>query len=258
MGIDDVLVGIDDTDNLESRGTGHLARELAREIYESGLARPLCVSRHQLLVDPRIPYTSHNSSACVQVTNVQDLDALTALCGSYLSMRAAPGSDAGLCVAPWDAIAPAIEDWGARAQREVLDMAAAHALATRHALALAGFTGTRGGVIGALAAVGLRHAGNDGRVLWLPWLRELSGAHRADALMAQTGLQRITTQAGETVPADARIHLGDWARPVLQNGLITLWVEPAASGEDQHDFEWRVITKDRIKHATEGLAAHGD
>ena len=61
------LIGIDDTDNLESRGTGHRARQLAQFLID--LAEPLRITRHQLLVVPEIPYTSHNSSAAICIQN---------------------------------------------------------------------------------------------------------------------------------------------------------------------------------------------
>ena len=57
-----ILIGLDDTDNAVSRGTGYLARTLLGELARRG-CRPIGVTRHQLLLDARIPYTSHNSSA---------------------------------------------------------------------------------------------------------------------------------------------------------------------------------------------------
>ncbi len=50
-----VLVGIDDTDNLDSRGTGELASELATAIDANGWGQSGFVSRHQLLIHPDIP-----------------------------------------------------------------------------------------------------------------------------------------------------------------------------------------------------------
>lgn len=61
----DLLVGIDDTDNAYTPGTGRRARALLRELAAAGLGAPAGATRHQLLVDDRIPYTSHNSSACL-------------------------------------------------------------------------------------------------------------------------------------------------------------------------------------------------
>ena len=53
------LIGMDDTDNLESRGTGHMARQVAVTLEADHVI--LGVIRHQLLVDPRVPYTKRNS-----------------------------------------------------------------------------------------------------------------------------------------------------------------------------------------------------
>ena len=61
------FVGIDDTDNLESRGTGYVGRTMAELIVANGLGSTGAISRHQLLFDPRVPYTSHNSSLCIEV-----------------------------------------------------------------------------------------------------------------------------------------------------------------------------------------------
>ena len=61
-----VYIGFDDTDNITAdRGTGKLARWFENELPEG--CRVEGVVRQQLLVDDRIPYTSHNSSACVMV-----------------------------------------------------------------------------------------------------------------------------------------------------------------------------------------------
>ena len=60
-----IYIGMDDTDNLESRGTGHLARTIAQELAAE--YQLLGVTRHQLLVDERVPYTSHNSSAVIEL-----------------------------------------------------------------------------------------------------------------------------------------------------------------------------------------------
>jgi len=43
------LIGVDDTDNLESRGTGHRVRQLANWLAENQLAHPTGITRHQLL-----------------------------------------------------------------------------------------------------------------------------------------------------------------------------------------------------------------
>ena len=50
-----VYIGIDDTDNLETRGTGFRARQLIERLQDAGLVSGIAVTRHQLLVDDRVP-----------------------------------------------------------------------------------------------------------------------------------------------------------------------------------------------------------
>ena len=112
------LIGIDDTDNLESRGTGYRVRQLANWLEENHLAEPRGITRHQLLVDPQIPYTSHNSSACllVETDNVKDT---WEACREYLLRESAMGSDAGLCLGAWDSVNEYVLAFARRAKIEV-------------------------------------------------------------------------------------------------------------------------------------------
>ena len=60
----EILICIDDTDNLESPGTGHLAEILRSDIERLYVGKTSRITRHQLFVSPEIPYTSHNSAMC--------------------------------------------------------------------------------------------------------------------------------------------------------------------------------------------------
>jgi hypothetical protein len=64
-----------------------------------------------------------------------------------------------------------------RAKLKVLSIREAQQTAADTGVQLMGLTRTSGGIIGALAGLGLRRAGEDGRFLWLPSLRELSGVY---------------------------------------------------------------------------------
>lgn len=242
------MVGIDDTDNPVSRGTGYRARRLAAVVADEGLGRVLGVTRHQLFVSPEIPYTSHNSAACLAVAP-RDKDTekeLVVLCRDFLERESAPGSDSGFCVCAETAPAAALGEFGARAKCEVVTRAAAERLAHDCGLHLEGVTGDRGGMIGALAAVGLRADGEDGRFIWVRGLREMGGLTlSAQELLATSGVDALETREGAAVDeADASITLGDWPRPLLRRHRAVLIVEKC---DDRADTDWRVVPRDYLR-----------
>jgi len=234
-----LLIGIDDTDNLESRGTGYRVRQLANWLAENQLAVPNGITRHQLLVDPQIPYTSHNSSACLSIESDSAFLVWDA-CREYLLRESAPGSDAGLCLAPLEFVTEQAIAFGRRAKLEVLTMHEAEQVASKSGIRLAGLTGTGGGIIGALAGVGLRRAGDDGRFLWLPGLRELRGAYPVAQICSMGHIDRVCTLEGADLAPETLVDVGEWVRPVLRGGQATLYVE-------EHQHECYVVPKDRIK-----------
>ena len=236
------LVGIDDTDNLYTPGTGYHARRLGQRLVAERAVRLLDITRHQLLFDPRIRYTSHNSSLCLRIAvEAGGLDGVVSLCHDYLLTQSAPDSDAGLCVAPWDAVNSSIQSFGATAKREILTVEAARSTAQEHMLYLVGLTGDHGGMIGALAAVGLRRTGRDGRVAWRPGLRETTGVVTAGYLREHTGIDLIREYEGDTPVADSdRIDVGRWPRPVLEDGQAVLLIE---KGDPDHGIEWNLVSK---------------
>ena len=240
------LIGIDDTDNLTSRGTGFRARSLGALLAAEGVAEPLGITRHQLLVDPRIPYTSHNSSLCLTINaEAAVCGRIVHLCRDYLLRESAPGSDAGLSFAESDAMDSAVAAFGARAKSEVVTKDEALALAARANILLEGLTGDGGGVIGALAAVGLRASQRDGRFVWLPGVREMSGVLSADAILETTGIEEIRSLAGICVSGPDRIETSPWPRPVLLEGRAVLLVQRAEHNDGSHD--WRLAPKEIIK-----------
>jgi hypothetical protein len=241
----DYLIGIDDTDNLESCGTGALSRQLSAQLRASELVEVTGITRHQLFVSPQIPNTSHNSSICmvVQLLRAQP-DQLADICRAYLLQESAPGSDVGLCLASWSAVTSTILEFGKQAKHQVLNHVQAYQLAGRAGLLLEGLTGDGGGVIGALAAVGLRVSGNDGRFLWMDGLRELTGVFTAGQLYQAARIDVIRSLDGAELPMMARIDVSPWPRPVLLEGRVVLLVEEM---RDNEQYDWRILPKDTIK-----------
>ena len=238
------LIGVDDTDAVGQKpGTGRLVRELGAYLQRLELAQLVGVVRHQLLVDPRIPYTSHNSPACLMVTAAASAaQEIFDMAGGYIVTRCAPGSDPGLCVAEQEKVGAEVVRFGQRASSEVVSKFEATAVARGRQLILEELGGTGDGIIGALAAVGLTAAGNAGRFLeWCGGLRDL-GEQVAAGELRQRGIEILCiARDGEPVPSTAMITTGDWVRPRLVLGRPVVLVERA-------DGEWRCVDR-KSRHA---------
>ncbi|HEX9314457.1 MAG TPA: hypothetical protein VGA71_03455 [Actinomycetota bacterium] len=247
-----LLVGVDDTDNLESKGTGNLAQRLVEVLREAGLGSASGVTRHQLLVDPRIPYTSHNSSACIAWNGKPgvDADAIALVAGPFLETASARGSDPGLAIAAaasWSdpRCRHELVDWGRRAKHDVLDRSEAVARAAACAVSLSAHGGDGGGVIGALAALGLHQDGDDGRFLWMPGLRDLAGRVTYDQLRSRAPIDVARDPAGQEPKGDDIIDLGEWVRPVLRESRSVLLLAARPGGV--RVATWTVLPRDAVK-----------
>lgn len=229
-----LLIAIDDTDNLESLGTGKIATILAQKISARGLGTCGKVTRHQLLLDPRIPYTSHNSSMCFPAeVAAEALDRVIETCGAELADVSAAEADPGLCVATLETLA-APEDliaFGQRAKREVLAKDDAYAAAAALGVHLSEHGGTGQGVIGALAGAGLRLSGNDGRFAGKTAIASRQGLASVREIR-QTGIDLVQPENGTPLDDDALVGVDAWIKPVLLAGKSVLLVVSDARREN--------------------------
>ncbi len=215
-----IYIGLDDTDTLKSRGTGRLARNIAAMLSLDFTLHG--VVRHQLLQDPRVPFTSHNSSATILIEEKceTDINALFRRVKALMLADFQVGSDPGLCVTR--NIPDAIVEHGRRAQKEIVTQEEARELARKHGIALEGLGGTQDGVIGALASVGLTETGDDGRYLLTGRVRELTGLLPVEAVL-EAGVHEVRTVAGDTVTSGK--VLSDKIRPARRGGAPVAYVE---------------------------------
>ncbi|MBM3269758.1 MAG: hypothetical protein FJZ01_19170 [Candidatus Sericytochromatia bacterium] len=226
MPTDRILIGVDDTDYGDSIGTGGFARELQLKLVHDLGAVPLGVTRHQLFVHPDIPYTSHNSAACIAIECSADLGQVAALCKDFVAFMFHPGADPGLCIAPAGRPAAEVLAFGQRAQTSVLTLAEAEELGKAAGWGLWGLGGTNGGMIGALCAVGLRMGGDDGKFLSLRGIRSIpKGAIAVSALKERTSIEIVRDTAGRDLADEETVIARHGVRPELARGRIVLTVE---------------------------------
>lgn len=221
-----LLIALDDTDMPGTRGTGRLARAVADAI---AARHPVAgVTRHQLLVDPAIPYTSHNSCAVVHVEAGPG-----ELCGALEVARQVmrdgfiEGSDPGLAGAVASDVSPAVIAFAQDAKRCVLTQDRALRTARNAGVFLEPLGGTGDGVIGALAGIGLAATGCDGRYLALGQVRDLVGDCTVEAVL-DAGVDLVLTLDGRPVRS-GRIAGQDRRapKPCPFQGRVVLFVEEA-------------------------------
>lgn len=232
-----IYIGIDDTDMPGTPGTNQYARALATHL--SDRYRCALIVRHQLLQDPRVPCTTHNSSASMQLEprNGVSVESLVDTLRGFMERRLLMGSDPGFCVAL--TVPDAITEFGARCQKELVKQHEARDLAATHGIHLEGCGGTEDGVIGALAAVGLVAEGNDGRVVQIgSWPDDLAGPQDIPSLQARDVEVRCL-ESGRTVMAGT-VDVGKHLRPSYRGKRIVLHARTAPCDSPEPDF-WHAV-----------------
>lgn len=233
-----ILIGIDDTDVLGSPGTNQLARAMLKVLGECTQGAVIC--RHQLFFDPRVPFTSKNGSASIQLphadaAHLEDiLGALRQLVKNWF----VEGSDPGLCIAA--AVSREMQEFALRCKSEVVTQDEARAVAARAGCHLEGLGGSEQGVIGALAAVGLIAGGSDGRVVHLaswPYPDDFSGPHAISEIKGR-GVDQVRQIEPDLAVIGGSVDIGKHLRPSWREGRVVLYVEPAEAGTA---VRWRAV-----------------
>lgn len=243
-----ILVCIDDTDNLESRGTGELASDLADFIGKSGWGTPSYVTRHQLLVHPDIPYTSHNSSmAFFAELKTNCLERFIRHARDFLTDESAEGSDPGLCVVVTENLRSPerLVAFGARAKQVVLTKEDAVSLARSLDIHLSEHGGTGQGIVGALAGAGLRLGGNDGRLRGRLNIAVEDGFVSVAGLLDHPHIDSVRCENGGGPAAGDRVRLGDKVKTVLLEGKSVLLVEQ--DGQNPGRGHWQNLSRRALK-----------
>ncbi|MCA8998996.1 MAG: hypothetical protein KDA80_18495 [Planctomycetaceae bacterium] len=226
-----ILLGLDDTDNEYSRGTNQLAKALARLLASDWRCERIV--RHQLLEDERIPCTSKNGSASLLLEPRGDscVEKVIETCREAMLVDFIEGSDPGLCVAAH--VPREVIGFGHRCQQEIVTQQTALSLASACGIFLTGLGGTNGGLIGALAAIGLGAEGNDGRIVqWREFPDDLTGRVAISSVRDQD-IDVRHHSTGQLVESGT-VDLGKHLRPNLRDNRAVLFVEQIKGTRDDY------------------------
>jgi hypothetical protein len=243
-----VLICIDDTDNIDSKGTGELAAAIAGGIEKQGWGKSYGITRHQLLIHPDIPYTSHNSSMCFPVDTTQPyLKNIINYSAEMLDRESAAGSDPGLCVCVPQLLSNRSElvNFGYKAKETVLTKDDAYNLASVLNIHLSEHGGTGQGVIGALAGAGLRLGGNDGRFKGKLKIDTPDNTICVGDLLSHYPVDLVQSLDGQVLNNSEVIHLGDKVKTVLleDKSVMLVYREKSETGA----LCWKTCTKQQLR-----------
>ncbi len=245
-----VLVCIDDTDNLESIGTGKLSQVMVDKIENLGWGNCSAISRHQLFVHDDIPYTSHNSAMCFSINYDRKLGHLKDFCADFLKTESAPGSDPGLCITN---LGNGIDKkklitFGYSAKHSVLSKSEAYDLATSTGVHLSEHGGTGDGVVGALAGIGLRLSGNDGRLRGWDKVKK-NRITTVKRLCLEYKIDAVFTTDGTMLEPDVKIILeAEKIKTMLANNQRVIFVTHVKDDSDSlASLVWRTLNKNEIR-----------
>ncbi len=245
QGLKSWLICIDDTDDIGTKGTGEIAEEIATLLSDEQLSRCSFVTRHQLFVHPDIPYTSHNSAMCFQIRTHLSQEDILEIAVSHLIRESAGAADPGIAILDLraDVDHQALIEFGLQAKQEVKTKEAAYQLAELLGVHLSEHGGTGQGVIGALAGLGLRLQGDDGRI---KGQFKIKGTEDGEVQLTvgeaieQTGVDRVLSNTGESLCARTPLVLSDKVKAVYRDHQVSLLVY-------QEDGIWRNAVKQQLK-----------
>lgn len=238
------FIGVDDTDKANTGGTGHNAIVLAQRLTAQGYGQITGITRHQLFVNDSISSASQNGAYCIalQSKNNNLISELKVICGAFLLQGKGEGSNPGLCIACAGLMQSGVEEFGMMAKSKFLSKNDAIMLSSKANINLTHHGGDGNGMIGALAAVGLRNSGKDGRFIWMRGMSEMRGVVAVSQIISLSGVRSVCNRDGEELNTSDKVDLGESFIPVMMNGLPTLLVEPVG----KFAGSWRKVAEEYI------------
>lgn len=247
-----ILVCIDDTDSIDSRGTGELAENIADNIESCGWGKTCAVTRHQLLLHKEIQYTSHNSSMCFSAEiQSEHLQNIINYAGDYLKNESEPEADPGLCVVVVDDLRDdkSLIEFGYMAKRMILSKENAYDLAKELNIHLSEHGGSGLGVIGALAGAGLRLSGNDGWFKGAHKVKTSNSIIKVSELCSYKNIDRVKCIHGEYLENNEEVVIGKIVKTMLIDGQAVVLVDKVDI--EGNGAKWKTCGKQQLREYEE-------
>ncbi len=225
-----IFVGIDDSRQLDGYKAGETASWLSKAIEKNGWGKGAIPSRHRLYFHPSIACKKHNTARSFSADLDEPyLEAFIAYACSMVKSNITLDSNTGLAIAvpelmenPDDLI-----EYAYRVKEEIVSKDEALKMAKKPGLYLFELSGNGQGVIGALAAAGLRATGNDGQ--FRGKLKLGTGEYyiaNVREIIEKTYVEQVKNMDFENLGEDDHVRMGEKVKVVLLDDKYTLMVFP--------------------------------
>ncbi len=242
-----VYFALDDSRRTDGGGAGETLSEIIHAIEDQGWGHCKLPSRHRLYPHPETGCKKHNTARSFSADiEAQYLDGFMEYAVRLILSYETPGSNAGIAVAIPEQMEDFTEltDYAYRAKEGLVTREEVLILAGRPGLYVQALSGNGIGIIGALAAVGLRITGNDGQFRGKLILGTGEGyiATAAD-IIRNTYVEKIKNMEMEDVGDNESVRMGEKVKVVLLDNKYTLMVFPT----DKDFPKWQTSTTHMLR-----------
>jgi len=243
----EIIVGIDDSRQLDGYKAGETASLLARAIEDRGWGKSKIPSRHRLYPNPVIGYKKHNTARSFSADiDEQYLNPFISYACTMIKSNVASGCNAGLAVVVPERMVnhDDLISYAYRVKEEQVSKEECMQLAQCPGIYLFELSGDGRGVIGALAAAGLRLTGNDGQ-----FRGKLKLGHgdyyvaTVKEIIDKTYVPQVKRMDFVRLEDDETVRMGEKVKVVLLDNLYTLMVFPT----DLESPKWQTSTTHMLR-----------
>lgn len=238
---------LDDSRRVDGGGAGETLALLTSAIENQGWGHCSLPSRHRLYPHPESGCKKHNTARSFSADiETQYLNPFIEYAGRLIQSHGSPDSNTGMAIAVPEQMQDLTEliDYAYRAKEGLVTREEVLMLADRPGLYIQALSGNGNGIIGALAAVGLRMTGNDGQFRGKLKLGSGEGYITSAAdILQNTYVEQIKTMDMMNICEDESIRMGEKVKIVLMDHKYTLMVFPT----DMDHPKWQTSTTHMLR-----------
>ena len=242
-----IYVALDDSRQLDGGKAGETASLMAKFIEEKNWGQSAIPSRHRLYPHPETGCKKHNTARSFAADiHEQYLAAFIDYACKLVKETGTPDSNAGLVAAIPELMANPDEliDYAYRVKEELVTKEEALGFANKPGLYVFEVNGSGQGIIGALAAAGLRITGNDGQ--FRGKLQVGTGEDyiaSVKEIVDKTYVEQVKNMDFEDIGDAEYVRMGEKVKVVLLDNKYTLMVFPT---ELEHP-KWQTSTTHMLR-----------